>query len=165
MRFRHNLVDIMQNLDQMFDESYYPQYYKDNSYYPYKDDTSSSNPFLPIGSVSNQISTYKYPSLDIKEENDEIKISIDLPGVEKDNIKLRLVNPRTLELECESKSEREDKKENYYIKERSYGYVKRMISLPSDVTELDMKSEFKNGVLNLSFKKLQITQKEYLKLE
>jgi HSP20 family protein len=131
-------------------------------YFPYKPETGVLS--LREGS-SEQLTQYKHPSLDVKEENDEIKISVDLPGVEKEAIKLRLVNPRLLELSCEKKSEFEDKKDNYYIKERAYGYIKRMIALPSDVTELGMKSEFKNGVLDLKFNKIEITKKEYLRLE
>lgn len=151
MRFRHDpFTMFMDELDRMMYD-----------YYPFG---KSDSRFLPYKEESDKLIPYKRPSLDVKEENDEVAITIDLPGVDKDNIKLRLVNPRLLEVACEKGSEYEDKKENYYIKERTYGYMKRMIALPSDVTELDMKSEFKNGVLDLKFKKIAITQKEYLKL-
>jgi len=115
------------------------------------------------GSITQSISNK--PSLDIKDENDDVIVIIDVPGVEKDNIKVRLVNEKLLELECEQKNEHEDKKENYCVRERSYGYVKRMIPLPAHVTELDAKTSFKNGVLELRFKKIKIAKKEYLKLE
>ena len=147
MEFRHDpFTRLLNEFDRMFDD-----YSNGTKFLPYKEESSGR--------------LVSYPSLDVKEENDEIVVMIDLPGIDKENIKLRLVTPRLLEVSCEQGNGYEDKKENYYIKERTYGYMKRMISLPSDVTELDMKSNFKNGVLDLRFKKSLITQKEYLKLE
>lgn len=113
---------------------------------------------------SNRL-TFNKPSLDIKDDGEDLVVTIDLPGVEKENIKLRLINPRLLELICEQNIDKEDDRDNYYVRERTYGYMKRMVSLPSDVTEIDAKTSFKNGVVELRFKKIQIAQKNYLKLE
>jgi len=160
MGIRHNPFDkFMNDFERMMFGNYLPYHTEDFLY------VDPNRKFFPYKEKTELISPYKYPALDVKDENDEIKVTIDLPGIDKENIKIRLVTPRTLEMSCEKREKYEDKKENYYIQERSYGYIKRMISLPSDVTEVDMKSEFKNGVLSLEFKKISIAQKEYLKLE
>jgi HSP20 family protein len=156
MDFRHDPFTMFFNELEKMMMNDFPSFYAPNV---------KETKFLPYKGESSDVIPYKRPSLDVKEENDEIAVFIDLPGVDKENIKLRLVNPRTLEVSCEKGTEYEDKKENYYIKERTYGYMKRMVSLPSDVTELDMKSSYKNGVLDLKFKKSLIAPKEYLRLE
>lgn len=158
MDFRHDPFTMFLNELERMMRSDFPSFYAS----PIE---NSGTKFLPYKGESSELTSYKHPSLDVKEENDEVVVAIDLPGIEKENIKLRLVNPRTLEVSCEKGTDYENKKDNYYIKERMYGYMKRMISLPSDVTEIDMKSSFKNGVLDLRFKKSLIAQKEYLKLE
>lgn len=158
MDFRHDpFIRFLNELDRMMMSDF-------TSFYAPTIENKGTK-FLPYKGEPSELIPYKRPSLDVKDENDEVMVAIDLPGIEKENIKLRLVNPRTLEVSCEKGTDYEDKKDNYYIKERTYGYMKRMISLPSDVTETDMKSSFKNGVLDLRFKKLLIAPKEYLKLE
>jgi HSP20 family molecular chaperone IbpA len=140
------------------------------SHVPYKLGTGTSSG----GQISTSPFTFGYPQIqplafktliDIKEDGEFIIVTADLPGADKENIKVRLENPRLLELVCEQKVDYEDKKENYYVRERSYGCIKRSISLPSDVTEIDAKLSFKNGVLEMRFNKIKIKEKEYLKLE
>jgi HSP20 family molecular chaperone IbpA len=168
MRFRHNLIDeafigidnMMRKVDSMIVNSQYPSggcESNKNMYggFPQSDMLSSLN----ITQVKKQ------PLIDIKDGGDNIVVTIDLPGVKKENIRMRLVNPRSLEIEFEERGDREDKKENYYYRERAYGYVKREISLPFDVTDIGAKTSFINGVLDIRFKKIQVTDKEYLKIE
>jgi len=158
MGFRHDpFSKLFENLERMMYEDY-PFFYSK----PFFGDDSR---LLPSGEPSGQITPYKRPNLDVQDVENEIVVKVDLPGVEKENIKVRLVNPRTLEVSCQQGTDKEDKNENYYIRERTYGYMKRMVSLPSDVTDIDSKISFKDGVLDLTFKKIQIAQKEYLKLE
>jgi len=44
----------------------------------------------------------------------------DLPGVEKDDVSLQILNLRTFEISCERKGEKEEKSEGYYVRERIY---------------------------------------------
>lgn len=155
MLFRHPLTEIIKEIDNNMNLFRYE---------PYESGiTTSTNQLVP--SSDNKIALFYKPSIDIKDNDDGLMVTIDLPGIEKEDIKVRLLNPRSLELICEQKSDYENKNENYYIRERKYGSIKRVIALPTDVTDVDVKTSFKNGVLSLVFKKSQITQKEYLKLE
>lgn len=105
------------------------------------------------------------PSVDVKEDEEHITVKIDVPGIEKNNIKVRLLDPKTLEVICEQNNIVEDKNESYFVRERSYGYMKRTVSLPKDVTELDVKTKFENGVLTLIFNKILVEKKGYIQLE
>jgi HSP20 family protein len=46
----------------------------------------------------------------------------DLPGVEKDDVSLQILNPRTLEISCERKGATEEKAGGYYVRR---GYMDR----------------------------------------
>jgi HSP20 family protein len=92
--------------------------------------------------------------VDVREHEDEVIVVADLPGVDKEDIKLRLVSPSTMELSCEKKGEKEEEEEGYYMRERIYGTMQRSILLPADVTEEGANASFKNGVLEVTLKKI-----------
>jgi HSP20 family protein len=128
---------------------------------------SSSGRFLPPGGVTDRM----LPALrgefrvDVREHDDEVIVVADLPGVEKEHVSLQLVNPRTLEISCERKGEKEEKSEGYYVRERTYGSMQRMVVLPTDVTEKDANASFKNGVLEVRFNKSKISPKSRIEIE
>jgi len=91
--------------------------------------------------------------VDVREHDDEIIVVADLPGADKEDISLSLATPSTLEIDCERKDEKEEEREGYYMRERVYGSMKRMVALPKDVEEGDASASFKNGVLEVRLKK------------
>jgi HSP20 family protein len=122
--------------------------------------TSTGGRFLPPAGGSDRM----LPELrgefrvDVWEHNAEVIVATDLPGVEKKNVSLQIINPRTLEISCERKGEKEEKSEGYWVRERTYGSLQRIVVLPVDVTETDAKASFKNGVLEIRFRKSKIPQ-------
>ncbi|HUT38128.1 MAG TPA: Hsp20/alpha crystallin family protein [Methanoregula sp.] len=128
---------------------------------------SSGSRLLPAGGVTDRM----LPALrsefrvDVREHDDEVIVVADLPGVEKDNVSIQLLNPGTLEISCERKGEKEGKTEGYYVRERMYGSMQRMIAMPADVTEKDAKASFKNGVLEVTFNKSKISPKSRIEIE
>jgi HSP20 family protein len=91
--------------------------------------------------------------IDIRDHEDEIIVVADLPGVEKNDVSVSLVNPGMLEVRSERKAEKEEKVEGYYMRERMSGTMSRMVSLPHDVTDAGAAATFKNGVLEIRLKK------------
>ena len=47
--------------------------------------------------------------VDVREHDDEVIVVADLPGIDKEDISLQLINPRALEVSCERKGEKEEK--------------------------------------------------------
>jgi len=88
------------------------------------------------------------PLADVYEDGNEIVLSIEIPGVNKDNIKVTVEN-NILTVSGERKQEREEKKENYHRIERAYGSFSRSFSLPNTVDSNNIKASYKNGVLEL----------------
>ena len=112
-------------------------------------------PLLPTGESTNLPVPFKSEmKADVVEHGDEVIVTVDMvPGIDKKDITLDLINPRALRLSCERRLERKEEKEGYYLRERSFGSVQRIIPLPASVTETGAKSTFKNGVLEVHLKK------------
>lgn len=92
--------------------------------------------------------------VDVAEKGDEVVVTADMiPGVAKKDISLDLVNPQSLEITCERKEEKKEEKEGYYMRERSFGSMTRIVPLPKPVAEEGSTASFKNGVLEVHLKK------------
>ena len=89
------------------------------------------------------------PRVDVKDCKDHYEIHAELPGVEKDDIKVNLVDG-VLVLEAELKQEDREEKEGKFLRqERRYGKLLRRFNLGEDVNEKDIDARFENGVLHL----------------
>lgn len=95
-------------------------------------------------------------NLDIKETDDDLEVSAELPGMDKDDIEVILLGNR-LTIKGEKKKEQESKDAGYYRMERSYGVFQRNVWLPCEVQPDKVEATYKKGVL---FVKLAKSEKE-----
>jgi len=103
--------------------------------------------------------------VDVQEHDDDIVVIADLPGMEKEDVSIRLTNPHALEISCERKGENEEKSKGYYMRERMYGAMQRMVLLPADVTQDNAKAGFKNGVLKVHLKRIAAAPVSKIEIE
>lgn len=92
------------------------------------------------------------PQMDVSENDKEIKVSIELPGLEEEDVQVSLTQ-HGLTINGEKKAEKEDKGQNYYRLERSYGSFSRNIPLPEGIDEDKIEAVFKKGVLHITLPK------------
>ena len=92
------------------------------------------------------------PTLDVKENEKEIVVKADLPGMDEKDINLTIHNG-VLSLRGEKKSEHTDQRENYHVMERSYGSFQRSIRLPETINEDKAEARFDKGVLTITLPK------------
>ncbi len=92
------------------------------------------------------------PACDVFENDNSITIKAELPGVNREDVKVTIEN-NVLTLRGERKFEEEVKRENYHRVERSYGEFMRSFTLPNYVDSTKIKAEFKEGMLNLTLPK------------
>ena len=92
------------------------------------------------------------PAVDIYEQEGNIVLKAELPGVDPKAVDIRLEN-NTLTLRGERKLDNEVKEDNYHRVERSYGSFSRAFTLPTVVDQGNIKAEFKDGVLKLTLPK------------
>jgi HSP20 family protein len=98
------------------------------------------------------------PRVNVTEREKELEVTAELPGMAENDIDITLAHD-TLTIKGEKKQETEDKGDNYYRMERSYGKFSRVIPLPADVVDNDsVEATFKNGVLTIILPKLEEAQ-------
>jgi HSP20 family protein len=111
------------------------------------------DPFFSIGRLADDDSLGMWnPAVDLYEKDDHFVIKAELPGVDRQDIRIDLKD-RVLTLSGERTQEQEVKEENYYRQERSYGKFQRAFRLPADVDSDKIKAEFKDGVLQVEVPK------------
>lgn len=86
--------------------------------------------------------------LDVREEDNRIIIEADLPGVAEKDVAVTFTDG-VLTIKGERKDEREEKKDNYHIAERSFGRFERVLRLPDGVDENAIEARFDQGVLKI----------------
>lgn len=97
----------------------------------------------------------KIMKTDIKEKKDKYIIDIDLPGYEKEDIKMS-IEDGYLTVNASTNTEKEDKEEGKFVrKERYMGSCSRSFYVGDAVENEDIKASFKNGTL-----KIEIPKKE-----
>ena len=104
------------------------------------------------------------PSVDIFENDNEVVIKAELPGMNPKDIDVRLEN-NVLMLKGERQFEKETKEENYHRIEREYGSFSRSFALPTAVNGDSVTAEYKDGVLKITLPKREETKPKPIKIE
>ena len=88
------------------------------------------------------------PALDVYEKDGEMVMRFDLPGIEKKDVKVRVLDD-ILTIEGERRHEKKIEEENWLRREAYHGAFLRRIALPGPVEEYEVKAVFENGVLEV----------------
>ena len=102
----------------------------------------------------------KIMKTDIKENENDYNIDIDLPGFDKEDIKIDIENGY-LNVSAKKESNNEEKEDGKYVRrERYLGECSRSFYVGENIKEEDIKAEFKNGTLNIEIPKKEEIEKE-----
>lgn len=101
-----------------------------------------------------ELSSYSFPKVDLMEDEKFITIIVELPGVNKDDVKI-VLEDGVLTLSGEKKSDvKEDDKINFSRNEREFGKFERKFELVEDINPDEVKANFNNGLLKIMIAKL-----------
>jgi HSP20 family protein len=92
------------------------------------------------------------PAVDVSETNDAYDISIEVPGVRREDLTIECKDG-VLTVRGEKKSERDEKRASARIMERSYGAFSRAMTLPTDADLDNVDASYRDGVLHIELKK------------
>jgi HSP20 family protein len=92
------------------------------------------------------------PAVDLVDTGEALQVKVELPGVVKEGVEISLKDD-LLTVKGEKKEEREEKTDNRYFVERTYGSFSRTLTLPSLVKSDQVKATFENGVLVITLPK------------
>ncbi len=95
-----------------------------------------------------------FPHIDISEDDKNIFVEAEMPGVKKNDVKLT-IQDNILTISGEKKKEKEDKSKNLFRSERVYGSFTRSFTLPEDINPDSIEAKFDNGILNITISKTQ----------
>ncbi len=111
----------------------------------------------------------KLMKTDIKEKKDKYVIDIDLPGYEKEGIKLNIQDGYLTVHASVNKEEKDEEKGKFVRKERYSGECSRSFYIGESVTEDEIKAKFKNGILTIDVPKKddkkEVQEKKFIPIE
>jgi HSP20 family protein len=88
------------------------------------------------------------PQMETFQRGNEFVVRTDLPGINKDDVKIDITDD-SITIEGERREEHEEDREGYYRSERSYGSFYRVVPLPDGAITDSAKANFNNGVLEV----------------
>lgn len=97
--------------------------------------------------------------LDLADNGDRFELRMEMPGLRKENVEITL-DKQILTISAKEDEAKEEKNENYMVKERRAFNCRRSIKLPGDVKEDEVKARVEDGVLLLTLPKKAPEEKE-----
>ena len=112
----------------------------------------------------------KMMKTDIKENDNNFELEIDLPGFKKDDIKMSIDDGYlTINAKQEDNKDEKDKHGKYVRRERYFGECSRSFYVGDDIKEEDIKAKYKNGTLRVEIPKKEekekLPDKKYIQIE
>lgn len=98
------------------------------------------------------------PAVDIRETNEEIILTADLPDVSEESLDVR-IDEDLLTLKAERQLEKEPKESNFLHRERAYGAFHRSFELPKSIDPDKINAKYDRGVLRIALPKRPDEQK------
>ena len=97
------------------------------------------------------------PAVDIKDEEDKLVVTTDLPGINKEDVEIS-IKEDMLEISAKSGKEKETEEEGYIRRERAYTRFYRAVRLPTSVKEEGGTAKIENGVLTIMLPKMKLEE-------
>ncbi len=94
----------------------------------------------------------RIPTVDVLDRENDILVRVDMPGIDKDNIKVEAM-PEALLIRAEMKKEAEETQGNYIRQERRFGAFQRIIPMPVEVKPAGVTARYHDGILEVTLPK------------
>ncbi len=103
-------------------------------------------------SLAEEGETLLTPRVDIHEDDAQFTVEVDLPGVDKKDLKVEVENG-TLIIEAERKTEEKENRKAIRIERVARARYRRTFTLGDEINGDDIKAELRNGVLVVTLPK------------
>ena len=92
------------------------------------------------------------PAVDFTDTEKAYELTAELPGIDEKDIEVKVANG-ILSIKGEKQEEKEEKKKDYYLRERNFGSFERSFQVPDGVDTDKIEASFKKGVLTVTLPK------------
>ena len=103
------------------------------------------------------------PKLDVVENDQELKVLAELPGLDQNDIQVSL-DHNVLTISGERQQETSEETKNFHHVERYYGSFERSFRLPKDVASDAVKAKYDAGLLNIQVPKAEVAKPKEIKI-
>ena len=104
------------------------------------------------------------PAVNVEENEKEFVISVAAPGLNKKDFRIT-VDKDTLTIASNNENSKEEKQNNYLRREFNYKSFSKSFTLPENTETEKIKASHKNGVLNISIAKEEMTIQKAREIE
>jgi HSP20 family protein len=152
-RPRRPLESLRQEIDRLFDDFGIGTWRS-----PFRSSFFDMDPFRRAKAAFSGM-----PAVDVAETEKGYKVVAELPGMDEKNIEVKITNGM-LTIKGEKQEDKEEEKQDYYVRERSFGSFERTLPVPDGVDLDKVDASFKNGVLTVALPKTAEAQKAEKKI-
>jgi len=103
------------------------------------------------------------PAVDIRETENELVVTADLPGINDKDLDVRVEN-NMLTIRGERSMEKNVNEDNYLRVERAYGSFSRSFALPNTVNAEAIRADYAHGVLTVRLPKREESKPKQVKI-
>lgn len=107
---------------------------------------------------------FREPLVDVRDEDERITVTAEVPGVEKEDIKLRVrqdgLGNHVLVMSARRKEESEKKDKGTYASGFRSMSFRKEVTLPGRVKKETAKADYHNGVLEVTFERAEPREEE-----
>ncbi len=114
--------------------------------------------------ASGELAAWFRPTCNISESDEAWMVTVDLPGLSKDDIDVELRNGE-LWITGERKEHSEDKDKMWHRVESRYGRFQRAIRLGEDLDVDRVDAEYKDGVLRITVPKTEASRTKHVEVK
>jgi HSP20 family protein len=152
-RPRRPLESLRQEIDRLFDDFGIGTWRS-----PFRSSFFDMDPFRRAKAAFSGM-----PAVDVAETEKGYKVVAELPGMDEKNIEVKIANGM-LTINGEKQEDKEEEKQDYYVRERSFGSFERTFQVPDGVDLDQVDASFKKGVLTVTLPKIAEAQKAEKKI-
>ena len=117
-------------------------------------------------SGARSASMLRAPEADVVETEDDIRVSMEMPGMKIEDIDIGLENNiLTVSGEKREAREEDDRDSRWHLSERRYGRFSRSFVLPRDVEADQIEAHFENGVLEITIPKSERARRRRIEIQ
>ena len=125
---------------------------------------SLMNYFWNFMDSSNSELSELSPKIQVTEDKDAVKVTAEIPGINENDIDLKVSSDGYLSISGEKKNEVQENAKDNYFSEISYGMFRRTIQLPWDLDYDHAVAHYNTGVLSVSIPKTPVEKQKFKKI-